>query len=237
MSSVDIYCATCGAANTPDQTTCFACGHDLSELEQDEALLHERYRVLAVVGQGGFARVYRAEDTLEDRIVAIKAIHLKALSVQETIDATDTYNREIRFGALLSHPALPKIYDSFTDQHTWYIVAEFIDGQTLEDYMQRLPTQHVPVDEVIALGIEVCEALAYLHSQQPPVIFRDIKPDNIMRTATGRIYLIDFGIARQLRPRSRRDTQIKACCSWLYDKRHGHYSSRRLVEYLYYKLK
>ena len=208
MSSLDIYCAACGAANTADKTICFACGHDLSEVEPDEVLLHERYRVLAVVGQGGFARVYRAEDTLEGRIVAIKAIHLKALSAQEMIDATDTYNRELRFGALLNHPALPKIYDSFTDQHNWYIVAEFIDGQTLEEYMQRLPGQRVHVHEVIALGAEVCEALAYLHSQQPPVIFRDIKPDNIMRTSTGRIYLIDFGIARQLRPRSKRDTQV-----------------------------
>ena len=207
MSSTDIYCAACGAANAPEQTTCFACGLDLSEVEQDEELLHGRYRMLGVVGQGGFARVYRAEDTLEGRIVAIKAIHLKALSAQEMIDATDTYNREIHFGALLSHPALPKIYDSFTDQHTWYIVAEFIDGQTLEDYMQHSPAQRVPADEVIALGIQVCEALTYLHSRQPPVIFRDIKPDNVMRTAAGRIYLIDFGIARQLRPQSRRDTQ------------------------------
>ncbi len=207
MSSADIYCATCGAANTLEQTTCFACGRDLSEVEQAEELLHGRYRMLGVVGQGGFAHVYRAEDTLEGRTVAIKAIHLKALSPQEMIDATDTYNRELHFGALLNHPALPKIYDSFTDQHTWYIVVEFIDGQTLEDYMQRSPTQRVPTDEVIALGIQVCEALTYLHSRQPPVIFRDIKPDNIMRTPTGRVYLIDFGIARQLRPQSRRDTQ------------------------------
>ncbi len=208
MSSLDIYCAACGAANTPDKTMCFACGHDLSEVEPDEVLLHERYRVMAVVGQGGFARVYRAEDTLEERIVAIKAINLKALSAQEIIDATDTYNREIRFGALLNHPTLPRIYDSFTDQHNWYIVAEFVDGQTLEEYMLNLPDQRVPINEVITLGIAVCEALAYLHAQQPPVIFRDIKPDNIMRTRAGRIYLIDFGIARQFRPRSRRDTQV-----------------------------
>ena len=209
-----MYCVTCGAANTSDKTSCFACGRDLSEVEQDDLqaafsgpLLHERYRVLSTVGQGGFAQVYRAEDTIEQNIVAIKAIHLKALSAQEIIDATDTYNREIHFGTTLNHPALPKIFDSFTDQHTWYIVAEFIDGQTLEEYTRQLPTPGVPVHEVLSIGIAVCAALSYLHSRQPPVIFRDLKPDNIMRTTTGRVYLIDFGIARQLRPGARRDTQ------------------------------
>jgi peptide/nickel transport system substrate-binding protein/oligopeptide transport system substrate-binding protein len=216
MSSLDLYCTTCGAANTSDAPTCFACGNSLSDVEKNDeqasppssgTFLNNRYRLLSRVGEGGFAKVYRAEDIETKNIVAIKAISLKSLSSQEIIDATDTYNREIRFGKALKHPALPALLDHFMDQDHWYLVASFIEGETLEAYQQRLSTGHLPVWEVLDIGIQVCDVLSYLHSRQPPIIFRDVKPDNIMRTKTGHIYLVDFGIARQYRPGRHRDTQ------------------------------
>ena len=171
-------------------------------------LLHDRYRLLNPVGEGGFATVYRAEDTLKQRIVAIKSIGLAALNAQQMIDATDTYNRELLFGRALKHPHLPAFYDSFTDQDHWYLVVQYIDGPTLESYVQQKPARRLAIWEVLDIGIQICDVLTYLHTHHPPVIFRDIKPDNIMRGTNGNVYLVDFGIARHFRPGQRRDTQL-----------------------------
>jgi oligopeptide transport system substrate-binding protein len=217
VNVLDLFCPTCGAANEPGRTVCFACNKPLNgEAEADDTqylipapgvLLHNRYRIDLEIGRGGFATVYRAQDTQQQRMVAIKVISLKTLSAQEMIDATDTYNREIQFGNTLKHSALPELYDHFMDREHWYIVAEFINGETLEDYMQRLPTHRLSLREVLEIGVQICEVLTYLHSLKPPIIFRDIKPDNIMRALNGRLYLVDFGIARHYRHGKQRDTQ------------------------------
>src|ERR1051326_8168625 len=100
MGGKDLYCARCGAANTAGTAACFACGKKLREAgfqraedmqQAAEGLLHGRYRLLAAVGEGGFAKVYKAEDVRQGRTVAVKKINLKALNSQERIDATDTY--------------------------------------------------------------------------------------------------------------------------------------------------
>jgi peptide/nickel transport system substrate-binding protein/oligopeptide transport system substrate-binding protein len=140
--------------------------------------------------------------------VAIKAIGLTKLNAQQMIDATDTYNRELLFGRQLKHPHLPAFHDSFTDQDHWYLVVQYIDGPTLETYVEQKPGQRLALWEVLDIGIQVCDVLTYLHTRHPPVIFRDIKPDNIMRSANGNVYLVDFGIARHFRPGQRRDTQL-----------------------------
>nr|MBA2681535.1 protein kinase [Ktedonobacteraceae bacterium] len=119
-----------------------------------------------------------------------------------------TYNRELLFGRALKHPHLPIFYDSFTDQDHWYLVVQYIDGPTLETYVQQKPSQRLALWEVLDIGIQICDVLTYLHTRRPPVIFRGIKPDNIMRSSNGSVYLVDFGIARHFRPGQRRDTQL-----------------------------
>ena len=218
MSTSDVYCSSCGASNDLDASACFACGKLLTETADENdspttvlsrgTLLHNRYLLLNPVGEGGFATVYRAEDTLSHRTVAIKSIGLAALNAQQMIDATDTYNRELLFGRALKHPHLPAFYDSFTDQDHWYLVVQFIDGPTLETYVQQRPAQRLALWEVLDIGMQICEVLTYLHSRRPAIIFRDIKPDNIMRAANGTVYLVDFGIARHFHPGKRRDTQL-----------------------------
>ncbi len=208
------FCPACGAANEPGQTHCFACGQFLDagsngrEVPGD-VLLHGRYQLGAILGAGGFSMVYRARDRQSGREVAIKQISLRALSAKETIEATDTFNRELRLLSALRHPQVPQLYDHFSDRDHWYLVMEYVEGITLEVYLHRRITQSHPLqlDETLATGVQLCHVLEYLHTRQPPVIFRDLKPGNIMRTSGGTLCLIDFGIARHFRPGQAHDTQ------------------------------
>lgn len=174
-----------------------------------ETLLHDRYRLGAIVGTGGFSTVYRAHDMLDRRDVAIKQVTLRGLSAEEKIEATDTFNREVSLLSTLRHPQVPRIYDHFSDPEHWYLVLEYLEGTTLEAYLEKRTTHGKPlqIDEVLAMGLQLCSVLEYLHTHQPPVIFRDLKPGNIIRTPGGTLCLIDFGIARLFRPGQTRDTQ------------------------------
>ncbi|HLL78056.1 MAG TPA: protein kinase [Ktedonobacteraceae bacterium] len=211
------FCATCGASNDSTLATCFACG----QLRKDDAredvgmdVLQDRYRLLSQVGTGGFGVVYKAIDTQnEDRLVAVKQINLRGLSPQKMIEATDAFNREIQLLSPLRHPNLPRIYDHFTDPDHWYLVMDYIEGETLEHYLeQRLKKRaysgqtFLPLNETLSIAEQLCTVLAYLHSRHPPIIFRDLKPSNIMRARGGHLYLIDFGIARHFKPGQARDT-------------------------------
>src|SRR5712691_9174286 len=213
MISSKRYCSSCGAANPPEAASCFACGVSLkitAPLSQegiDTYLLHQRYRILAHVGAGGFSTVYKAEDTLSgNRLVAIKAITLRELRPHEVIEATDAFNREMLVLSGLKHPNLPQIYDHFSDAECWYLAMDFIEGITLEKHLDNMQDRRLPVGEVLEIGILLCTVLEYLHTHQPPIIFRDLKPANIMLTPDGRIALIDFGIARHFKPGQAKDT-------------------------------
>jgi len=206
------FCPFCGADNPPGEAHCLAC-HQALARQEVIALLHERYEVITAVGAGGFGAVYKARDTQEqNRLVAVKQINLKKLSAQEIIEATDAFNREAEILAVLSHPLLPRIFDRFSDPEHWYLVMNFIDGQTLEEYLQSYTGQRVAgqsglsLEETLAIGQQLCDVLLYLHKQHPPIIFRDLKPGNIMRTRRGQLYLIDFGIARRFKPGQAKDT-------------------------------
>lgn len=205
------FCTGCGAANAEERQQCFACSQERSEeIEEGEHLLHDRYRLLAPVGTGGFAIVYKAIDThASDELVAIKQIHLRGLASQEAIEATDAFNRELHMLSPLKHPHLPRIHEHFTDADHWYLVMDFVEGETLEHYQERR-TQGgrtgLPLTEVLSIGLQLCSVLDYLHTRQPAIIFRDLKPGNILRTTRGHLFLIDFGIARHFKPGQMKDT-------------------------------
>jgi serine/threonine protein kinase len=186
----------------------------VSDGRRDES---RRYFVLRKIGEGGYGAVYEAKDTFySEKLVAIKSINLAGLSATEMIEATDGFNREVKMLTGLHHSHLPRVYDHFTDSEHWYVVMDYISGETLEEYLERqrrslrLPGIHpgglLPLSEVFEIVEQLCSVLNYLHSQQPPVIFRDLKPGNIMRTPSGHLYLIDFGIARRFKPGQARDT-------------------------------
>jgi serine/threonine protein kinase len=175
-------------------------------------MLKQRYRIIGQIGKGGFGAVYKAMDTqFGNRFVAIKEMSQSGLSHQELIEATDAFKREALLLASLTHPNLPRIYDQFPDAGRWYLVMDFIEGQTLETRLNKVNTgtaqsQGLPLQNVLAISIQLCTVLDYLHTRQPPIIFRDLKPANVMLTSGEHAYLIDFGIARHFKPGQARDT-------------------------------
>ncbi|MFL5624924.1 MAG: protein kinase domain-containing protein [Ktedonobacteraceae bacterium] len=227
-SSASIFCDTCGAANVPQSDHCAVCGNSLqthltSSHKQPalspanksmtaRPLLKGRYKMLHEIGKGGFGAVYKAIDTqLAERVVAVKEMSHDHLSPQESAEATEHFKQEVFLLARLKHPNLPGIYDYFPEAGRWYVVMDFIEGETLEDYLTRAGNGHqaggpLNVEEALSIGIALCTVLDYLHNSQPPIIFRDLKPANIMRTSAGQLYLIDFGIARIFKQDKLKDT-------------------------------
>jgi serine/threonine protein kinase len=213
VSSVYRYCSHCGTVNPVGNSACRVCQQALPDADDDPhqpSLLQGRYRLIAHIGAGGFSSVDQAEDTVTGHKVAIKCISLQGLTTQEIIDATDTFNREVALLSDLAHPRLPHIHDRFSDAEHWYVVMDWIDGETMDEYYKRrsgtTAQPGLPLEEVLDIGLQLCEILDYLHTHQPPIIFRDLKPGNIMRTHTGDLYLIDFGIARRFIPGKSKDT-------------------------------
>jgi serine/threonine protein kinase len=223
------FCSVCGAANEQGYTHCFACGRLLAASTedkevQDETLLHNRYQLGSTLGSGGFSAVYRARDLQTGRNVAIKQITLRGLSAEETIEATDTFNREVSLLSALRHPQVPRIYDHFSDREHWYLVLEYLEGTTLETYLAMRVAQGNPiqVEEALAMGLQICRVLEYLHSQKPPVIFRDLKPGNIIRSPGGTLCLIDFGIARHFHRGQAHDTRSLGSSGYAAPEQYGH---------------
>jgi serine/threonine protein kinase len=170
-------------------------------------LLHKRYIIMQTIGQGGMAAVYQARDTRKGTMCAIKEMSLSTVTTGERPQAIQNFLAEARILSRLNHPNLPAFTDFFTEDARHFLVMEYVDGNTLEDLLER---QGRPFSERRVLGWarQLCDVLEYLHSQQPPVIFRDMKPGNIMLTRTGRIKLIDFGIARLFQSSVSQDTQV-----------------------------
>jgi serine/threonine protein kinase len=170
-------------------------------------LFQDRYFILNKVGAGGFGSVYKARDRLcSERLVAIKEVRLSGLPAQAMVEAAAAFQREVEVLSQLHHPNLPRIYEHFQTGEQWYLVMEFIEGETLEAYQSRAPNRKLLLSEVLDIGIRLCCILDYLHSQQPPIIFRDLKPTNVIRASTGQLYLVDFGIARYFKPGQPKDT-------------------------------
>jgi hypothetical protein len=151
--------------------------------------------------------VYEARDTKHNTSCAIKEMSLASVPANERAQAIQNFLDEARILSSLHHPNLPALTDFFTEGTRHFLVMEFIDGKTLEELLED---NHGPFTErrVLVWARQLCDVLEYLHTQDPPIIFRDLKPGNIMLTRAGRIKLIDFGIARIFRPSSSQDTRL-----------------------------
>ncbi|MHB2017880.1 MAG: bifunctional serine/threonine-protein kinase/formylglycine-generating enzyme family protein [Candidatus Xenobia bacterium] len=162
-------------------------------------LLQERYRIVSVLGEGGMGTVYLAHDgRLGDKPVAIKEIAPRVRTVTGREAVRRQFEKESRVLATLSHPGIVSVTHGFEEANNFYLVMTYVDGETLQRIGER--QGRLPWRQVVAWGIELCDMLVYLHSHTPPVVFRDLKPSNVMREKSGRLRLIDFGIARILEP-------------------------------------
>ena len=161
--------------------------------------LANRYLIQEVIGVGGMSAVYRARDLHFPNIVKLVAIkEMRTDATDPNVRATmfRNFEREAHIIASLNHPAIPHIYDYFTHNDRAYLVLEYVNGQNLEEILQKTEG-FLPEEQVLAWAIELCDVLHYLHTRQPaPVIFRDMKPSNIMITQSGKIMVVDFGIAK-----------------------------------------
>lgn len=175
---------------------------------QAGTILAERYLIKEEIGRGGFSIVYRAiEVNDQHRQVAIKRIPLSTLTPGQVIDATETFNREISMLTQFSGVrGVPGYYGCLTDQENWYLIMEYIAGETLEEALQKARGGYFDEKKTIRIGVELAQILNELHTNQPPVIFRDVKPANIMITPEQELFLIDFGIARTFKWGKTRDT-------------------------------
>jgi serine/threonine protein kinase len=161
-----------------------------------------RYRVLKPLGGGGMKLVYLAEDLrLAARPCALAEMVDSFTSPDMQRQAVAAFQREADMLAQLSNEHIPRVFDRFSEQNHHYLVMEYVDGITLEEKL-RDSGGKLAESAVIDIALQVLETLEYLHHLEPPVIYRDLKPSNVMLTPAGQAKLIDFGIARHFQPLS-----------------------------------
>ncbi len=176
-------------------------------MPQFGSVLQNRYRILHQIGGGGMAVVYLVADTrLAGRNCAIKEMSPAQLAPQDRHWAINAFRQEAQMLANLSHPGLTAVTDFFPEGGNWYLVMDYVEGETLEKRLERARKGRLPLEETLGIIRQLCNVLEYLHGQSPPVVFRDLKPGNVMLTPQGAVKLIDFGIARFFKPGRTRDT-------------------------------
>src|SRR5215831_18730236 len=222
----DPYCGECGAwqdtqinravaTGNPPRTgviSMTASGNTPTGIQlAPGTLLGARYKITRRIGGGGMGSVYLAEDlNLANRPVAVKEMIEMFADESARAKAIEDFKRESELLARLEHPSIPTIYDYFFDgqRGRYYLVMKYIDGGDLAA-RQRASGGQVDEKQVTDWAIQACDVLDYIHSQTPPIIYRDLKPANLMiDSRSGRVMLVDFGIARFVAPSQKGVTAI-----------------------------
>jgi len=169
--------------------------------------LYGRYHIIRELGSGGFATVYLAQDgRINGRYVAIKVFDANKLAPIDRAWAKKSFLNEAQILARLNHEAIVGVSDSFSMGGLDFMVMDYVPGETLTQAWLRLG-KRIPLNQVLTWAQALCRVLEYLHKQSPPMIFRDLKPDNIIVQPNGRLKIIDFGIVRHFKPGKTRDTR------------------------------
>lgn len=171
-------------------------------------VLKGRYRIARLVAGGGMAWIYQVEERLADgsvRLWALKELRVDADDNHTPEESRQLFEGEANILVQLDHPNLPEVSAFFQEGGRSYLVMEFVHGESLEKRLERANAPLLEI-EVLDWALQICAVLSYLHTRPQPVIFRDMKPSNVMVTPEGRAVLIDFGIARTYKTGQRRDT-------------------------------
>ena len=222
--SASLACTTCRVFNTPGSSLCVNCHRPLllSAYLVSQTLFQDQYCIIDKLGAGGFGSVYKARDTRRaNALVAIKEFRLSGLTPQELVEATNAFHREGDLLSQLTHPNLPCLYEQICRLEQWYLVMDFLEGETLENYQNKAPNKRLLLSEVFTIGLQLCDVLEYLHTHQPPIVFRDLKPANIIRAPEGKLYVIDFGIARFFKPGQVKDTMALGSLGYAAPEQYG----------------
>jgi hypothetical protein len=183
--------------------------------------LRGEYKILALIGRGGMGAVYRAQRLSDGTIWALKEMRPQQdAPPTEAEENRRLFEQEAELLEQLHHPNLPVVADRFEYQGRPTMVMEFVAGQTLED---RIRETNAPLMEqqVLGYGIQVARVLHYLHTRTPPIIYRDLKPSNIMLTPDGVLKLIDFGVARTYKARKSKDTVAMGSAGYAPPEQYG----------------
>jgi len=190
-SSLGLPCPHCGTRNRPTAQFCMGCGVRLGA-----PLLQNRYQVQHALAQGGMSAVYQAADTqLFNRRCVVKAMLTHHLSPAERAEAERNFRREAALLASLHHPSIPQIYEYFIDGDRYYLIMEYVEGESLADRTAR--SGPLPETEVLRYAVQISDVLIYLSTRNPPVVHRDVKPANIILRGDPHVaILVDFGVAK-----------------------------------------
>ncbi len=165
-------------------------------------LIDGKYKILNEIGRGGMSTVYLAINEKANKPWAVKEVRKNGISNRELVK--QSLMVEINLLKKLKHKGLPSIVDIIDQQDNYLIVMDYIEGITLENIMQEDGVQ--PQEKVVDWAIQLCDVLQYLHTRKPAIIYRDMKPSNIMLRSDGSVVLIDFGTAREFKERHVEDT-------------------------------
>lgn len=164
-----------------------------------------KYEILREIGHGGMSVVYLAMDTHLNKQWAVKEIRKKGSGRNDEI-VVNSLLAEANLMKRLDHPSLPRIVDIIDNGVTIYVVMDYIEGESLDKILAEYGAQ--PEEKVINWAMQIADALSYLHGQKPPIIYRDMKPANVMLKPEGNIKIIDFGIAREYKEQNLADTTV-----------------------------
>lgn len=174
-------------------------------MAQIGSVIDGKYEILREIGRGGMSIVYLAMDTHLNKQWAVKEIRKKGNGKNDEI-IVNSLLAEANMMKKLDHPSLPRIVDIIDNGVTIFVVMDYIEGESLDKVLAEYGAQ--PEELVVGWAKQLCDALSYLHSQKPPIIYRDMKPANVMLKPEGNIKIIDFGIAREYKEQNLADTTV-----------------------------
>lgn len=196
MGASPFACPNCGVVHTPGMVVCSP-----TNAVSPRELCHGRYRLITALRETPGGALYVAEDSeLGNRRVVIKELRLADVAAEDRQEAASLFQQEALLLGGLHHASLPGIYEQFNEEGNEYLVREYVEGQTLAEYLDHLPRGRLSTPETLDLALRLAEVLEYLHTGRPPMLLGNLNPSHILLAPDGQVFLIDVRPVRQDMP-------------------------------------